>query len=152
MPLGGFATSRSPLAAVAARGAEDNINDSSVAVMDVILELQCLYLVSLLLRATDTISLAIRDLETFVYSPLRGNILGRAFLCGSAWALYRALVRPEGRAFLSEYGEPKTLHQAEPGTKSPAQLISTSDADEPPQKCVKARSRLQPDKPSEDLP
>ena len=28
MPLGGFATSRSPLAAVAARGAEDNINDN----------------------------------------------------------------------------------------------------------------------------
>ena len=27
MPLGGFATSRSPLAAVAARGPEDNIND-----------------------------------------------------------------------------------------------------------------------------
>ena len=28
VPLGGFATSRSPLAAVAARGAEDNINDN----------------------------------------------------------------------------------------------------------------------------
>ena len=28
VPLGGFATSRSPLAAVAARGAMDNINDS----------------------------------------------------------------------------------------------------------------------------
>ena len=28
VPLGGFATSRSPLAAVAARGAEDNINVS----------------------------------------------------------------------------------------------------------------------------
>ena len=103
MPLGGFATSRSPLAAVAARGAEDNINDSSVAVMNVILELQCLYLVSLLLRATDTLSLAIRDLETFVYSPLRGNILGRASLCVGAWALYRALVRPEGRASLSDF-------------------------------------------------
>ena len=103
MPLGGFATSRSPLAAVAARGAEDNINDSSVAVMDVIQELKCLYLVSLLLRATDTISLAIRDLETFVYSPLRGNILGRASLCVGAWALYRALVRPEGRASLSDF-------------------------------------------------
>ena len=73
-------------------------------------------------------------------------------MCVGARALYRALVRPVGRAFLSEYGEPKTLHQAEPGTKSPAQLISTSDTDEPPQKCVKARSRLQPDKPSEDLP
>lgn len=70
----------------------------------------------------------------------------------SARALYRALVRPEGRAFLSEYGEPKTLHQAEPGTKSPAQLISTSDADEPPQNCVKARSRLLSSKLSEDLP
>ena len=28
VPLGGFATSRSPLAAVAARGAEDTINDN----------------------------------------------------------------------------------------------------------------------------
>ena len=28
MPLGGFATSRTPLAAVAARGAVDNINDN----------------------------------------------------------------------------------------------------------------------------
>lgn len=28
VPLGGFATSRSPLAAFAARGAEDNINDN----------------------------------------------------------------------------------------------------------------------------
>ena len=55
--------------------------------------------------ATDTLSLslAIRDLETFLYSPLRGNILGRAFLCGSAWVLYRALVRPEGRASLSDF-------------------------------------------------
>ena len=68
-----------------------------------ILELQCLCLISLLLRATDTISLAIRDLETFVYSPLRGNILGRASLCVGAWALYRALVRPEGRASLSDF-------------------------------------------------
>ena len=94
MPLGGFATSRTPLAAVAARGAEDNINDVGVASTDVILELQCLCLISLLLRTTDTLSLAIRDLETFVYSPLRGNILGRASLCVGAWALYRALVRP----------------------------------------------------------
>ena len=58
---------------------------------------------SLLLRATDTLSLAIRDLETFYYSPLRGNILGRTFLCVGAWALYRALDRPEGRAFLSDF-------------------------------------------------
>ena len=92
MPLGDSATSRSPLAAVAARGAVDNINDSSVAVMDVILELKCLYLVSLLLRATDTLCPAIRDLDTFLYSPLRGNILGHM----GAWAIYRALVRPEG--------------------------------------------------------
>ena len=102
-PLGGFATSRPPLAAVAARGAEHDINDDDVAACDVILELQCLFLISLLLRATDTRCSAIRDLETFYYSPLRGNILGRAFLCGSAWALYRALVRPEGRASLSDF-------------------------------------------------
>ena len=31
MPLGGFATSRTPLAAVAARGAVDNINNSEFA-------------------------------------------------------------------------------------------------------------------------
>ena len=103
MPLGGFATSRTPLAAVAARGAVDNINDVGVASTDVILELQCLCLISLLLRTTDTLSLAIRDLETFLYSPLRGNILGRASLCVGARALYRALVRPEGRASLSDF-------------------------------------------------
>ena len=89
-----------------------------------------------LLRTTDTLSLAIRNLETFLYSPLRGNILGRASLCVGAWALYRALVRPEGRASLSDFQrEPKTLHQAEPGTKSPARFISTSEPDEPSQKC-----------------
>ena len=103
MPLGGYATSRSPLAAVAARGAVDNINDDVVEGVGVILKLQCLCVLSLLLRATDTLSLTIRDLETFVYSPLRGNILGRASLCLGAWALYRALVRPEGRASLSDF-------------------------------------------------
>ena len=92
MPLGGFATSRTPLAAIAARGAEDNINDVGVPSTDVILELQCLCLISLLLRATDTLCPAIRDLDTFLYSPLRGNILGHM----GAWAIYRALVRPEG--------------------------------------------------------
>ena len=45
VPLGGFATSRSPLAAVAARGAEDNIN------------------------AIDTCCSDIRNLGTFDYSP-----------------------------------------------------------------------------------
>ena len=65
VPLGGFATSRSPLAAVAARGAEDNINDDVVDGVGVILKLQCLCILSLLLRATDTLSLTIRDLETF---------------------------------------------------------------------------------------
>ena len=74
MPLGGYATSRSPLAAVVARGAEDNINDHVVDGVGVILKLQCLCVLSLLLRATDTLSLAIRDLETFYYSPLRGNM------------------------------------------------------------------------------
>ena len=103
MPLGGFATSRSPLAAVAARGAEDNINDDVVGNVGVCLEPQCLCILSLLLRANDTPSLAIRDLETFYYSPLRGNILGRTFLCVGAWALYRALDRPEGRASLSDF-------------------------------------------------
>ena len=103
MPLGGFATSRSPLAAVAARGAEDNINDDVVDGVGVILKLQCLCVLSLLLRANDTPSLAIRDLETFYYSPLRGNILGRTSLSGSARALYPAVDRPESRAFLSDF-------------------------------------------------
>ena len=39
VPLGGFATSRTPLAADAARGAEHNINDDVVGNGDVILEL-----------------------------------------------------------------------------------------------------------------
>ena len=152
MPLGGFATSRSPLAAVAARGAEDNINDDVVDGVGVILKLQRLCVLSLLLRATDTLSLAIRNLETFYYSPLRGNILGRTFLCGSARALYRALVRPEGSAFFSEYGEPSKLCKSKSATTSSARFISTSDADKPPQKCVKARARLLSSKLSEDLP
>ena len=103
MPLGGFATSRSPLAAVAARGAVDNTNDDVGGYVSVILKRQRLCIISLLLRANDTPSLAIRDLETFYYSPLRGNILGRTFLCVGAWALYRALDRPEGRASLSDF-------------------------------------------------
>ena len=103
MPLGGYATSRSPLAAVAARGAVDNINDDVGGYVSVILKRQRLCALSLLLRATDTLSLTIRDLETFYYSPLRGNILGRTFLCVGAWALYRALDRPEGRASLSDF-------------------------------------------------
>ena len=103
MPLGGFATSRSPLAAVAARGAEDNINVDVVGDVRVILKLECVCVFSLLLCAIDTLSFAIRDLETFYYSPLRGNILGRTFLCVCAWALYRALDRPEGRASLSDF-------------------------------------------------
>ena len=152
MPLGGYATSRSPLAAVAARGAEDNINDDVVDGVGVILKLQCLCVLSLLLRATDTLSLTIRDLETFYYSPLRGNILGRTSLSGSARALYRALVRPEGSAFFSEYGEPAKLCQSKSATTSSARFISTSDADKPPQKCVKARARILSSKLSEDLP
>ena len=103
MPLGGFATSRLPLAAVAARGAVDKTNDDVGGYVSVILKRQRLCIISLLLRATDTLPLAIRDLETFYYSPLRGNILGRAFLCVGAWALYRALDRPESRASLSDF-------------------------------------------------
>ena len=92
-----------PWAAVAARGAVDNINDDVGGYVSVILKRQRLCIISLLLRANDTPSLAIRDLETFYYSPLRGNILGRTSLCVGAWALYRALDRPEGRASLSDF-------------------------------------------------
>ena len=102
-PLGGFATWRTPLAAVAARGAEDNINDSDDDSTDVIL-FSSFLLLSLSLLCTSAIGCsAIEDLETFLYSPLRGNILGRASLCVGAWALYRALVRPEGRASFSDF-------------------------------------------------
>ena len=60
VPLGGFATSRSPLAAVAARGAVNNINDNSVSdLVGVFLKCQRMFLFSLLLRVVDTISLAI---------------------------------------------------------------------------------------------
>ena len=110
------------------------------------------YCVSLYYVLILLVVLLYRILRPMIFIPRFAEIWGPTSICGSARALYRALVRPEGRAFLSEYGEPKTLHQAEPGTKSPAQLISTSDADEPPQKCVKARSRLLPSKLSEDLP
>ena len=103
VPLGGFATSRSPLAAVAARGAVDNINNSVVA------SACCVFLFYLLPLSISLLCIcaigysAIWDFETFNYSPLRGNILGRTFLSHIARALYRALVRPEGRAFLSHF-------------------------------------------------
>ena len=81
------------------------------------------------------IVLLYRILIPIIFIPRFAEIWGRTSMSGSARALYRALVRPVGRAFLSEYGEPKTLHQAEPGTKSPARFISTSEPDEPSQKC-----------------
>ena len=144
MPLGGFATLRTPLAAVAARGAVENINDDDVVACDVSLELYCLRVFSLLLCATDTLSLAIRDLETFIYSPLRGNILGRASLCVGAWALYRALDRPEGRASMSDFSAgTEDLAPGKPGTKSPARFITTSESDETPQKACLIGLRLQ---------
>ena len=106
-----------------------------------------------LLRIDTIACLSIEGFETdHFYSPLRGNILGRTFLSGSARALYRALVRPEGSAFFSEYGEPAKLCQSKSATTSSARFISTSDADTPPQKCVKARSRLLSSKLSEDVP
>ena len=45
--------------------------------------------------------------------------------------------------------EPAKLCQDEPATTSSAQFISTSNADKPPQKCGKARSRLLSSKLSE---
>ena len=74
MPLGGFATSRTPLAAVAARGADDNINDDGVAACDVILKLQCLCLISLLLRTTDTLSLLLYVIWRLLFIPRLAEI------------------------------------------------------------------------------
>ena len=75
MPLGGFATSRSPLAAVAARGAVDNVNVSMSDRVNVILKCRRFFLCSLLLCITDTLSVAIEDFDTdHFYSPLRGNM------------------------------------------------------------------------------
>ena len=70
-----------------------------------------------------------------IFIPRFAEIWGPTSMCGSARALYRALVRPEGRAIISQYGEPAKLCQDEPATTSSARFISTSDADEPPQKC-----------------
>ena len=38
-----------------------------------------------------------------IFIPRFAEIWGRAFLCVCARALYRALVRPEGRAFISDF-------------------------------------------------
>ena len=75
-------------------------------------------------------------MRPMIFIPRFAEIWGPTFICGSARALYRALVRPEGRAFFSQYGEPAKLCQDEPVTTSSARFISTSEADEPPQKCI----------------
>ena len=93
-----------------------------------------------------------RILRPMIFIPRFAEIWGPTSICGSARALYRALVRPGGRAFFSEYMEPAKLCQSKSVTTSSARFISTSDADKPPQKCVKARSRLLLSKLSEDLP
>ena len=81
-----------------------------------------------------------RILRQMFFIPRFAEIWGPTSICGSARALYRALVRPEGRAFISQYGEPAKLCQDEPATTSSARFISTSDADKPPQKCVKGKA------------
>ena len=52
VPLGGFATSRTPLAAVAARGAVDNINDDAVENVDKVLRMSGIFLEKCCLGAT----------------------------------------------------------------------------------------------------
>ena len=52
MPLGGSATSRTPLAAVAARGTEDNINDDAVENVDNMLLISGIFLEKCCLDAT----------------------------------------------------------------------------------------------------
>ena len=75
VPLGGFATSRPPLAAVAARGAVDNINvgESDPACSYRLPQLLIFRLP--LLCITTIVSYAIQDFDTHdFYSPLRGNM------------------------------------------------------------------------------
>ena len=75
MPLGGFATSRPPLAAVAARGAVDNINGSPGAYATILSQCQRMFVSLPLLCIGATLSCAIEDFETNgFYSPLRGNM------------------------------------------------------------------------------
>ena len=59
VPLGGFATSRLPLAAVAARGAQYNINDSDSVLMQILIKCKRLSLYSLLLCISDSLYPAI---------------------------------------------------------------------------------------------
>ena len=76
-----------------------------------------------------------RILIPIIFIPRFAEIWGPTSLSDTARALYRALVRPEGRAFFSQYGEPAKLCQSKSATTSSARFISTSDADKPPQKC-----------------
>ena len=98
------------------------------------------------------IVLLYRILIPIIFIPRFAEIWGRTSLCGSARALYRALVRPEGRASFSQYGEPAKLCQSKFATTSSARFISTSKPDKPSQKCGKARARLQSAQLPEDLP
>ena len=72
-----------------------------------------------------------------VFIPRFAEIWGPTSMSGSARALYRALVRPEGRASFSQYGEPAKLCQSKFATTSSARFISTSKPDKPSQKCGK---------------
>ena len=88
----------------------------------------------------------------FLFITAFSGNMGRAFIRHIAAAKAQVLLRRTVvRSSVIFQREPKTLHQAKPGTKSPARFISTSDADRPPQKCIKARSRLLSSKLSENL-
>ena len=67
------------------------------------------------------IVLLYRILIPMIFIPRFAEILGPTSLSGSAGALYRALVRPEGRASFSQYGEPAKLCQSKSATTSSAQ-------------------------------
>ena len=98
------------------------------------------------------IVLLYRILIPIIFITRFAEIWGPTSICGSARALYRALVRPEGRASFSQYGEPAKLCQSKFATTSSARFISTSKPDKPSQKCRKARARLQSAQLPEDLP
>ena len=107
VPLGGFTTSRSLLVV------QWMISMSVIAVLLFTSSnanaCSCISLYSVLILL---VVLLYGILIPIIFIPRFAEIWGRTSLCGSARALYRALVRLEGSAFFSQYGEPAKLCQS----------------------------------------